>query len=82
MEAYLCVINILAFLAYGEDKRRAMCGGWRISEKTLLLLAAAGGGAGAFLGMQIFRHKTRHLKFTLGVPALAGAWILALVFIR
>ena len=65
---YYLVINAAAFIMYGLDKRKAIRGEWRIPEKTLLLVAAAGGGIGAFLGMQIFRHKTRHMQFVILVP--------------
>ena len=67
---YLIGINVVAFLVYGLDKWKAKRDAWRISETTLLLLAAAGGSVGALLGMQIFRHKTKHVKFTVGVPAI------------
>ena len=71
-------MNVAAFAAYGSDKYRSMHGQWRIRERTLLLLALLGGSAGAWLGMQVFRHKTQHLKFKYGVPVifliqLAGA---------
>ena len=66
---YYLIINLAAFILYGADKRKAVRGDWRIPEKTLLLLALAGGGIGAFLGMQIFRHKTKHLQFVILVPA-------------
>ena len=62
---YLVFINLLTFAAYGIDKRKAQKNAWRIKESTLLLLAAAGGSVGALLGMQIFRHKTKHPKFTI-----------------
>lgn len=67
---YLFAINLITFLAYGEDKRRARCGAWRLSEKLLLGLAAVGGSVGAYLGMQCFRHKTKHMKFVVGVPII------------
>lgn len=66
---YYLIINLAAFIFYGADKRKAVRGDWRIPEKTLLLLALAGGGIGAFLGMQIFRHKTKHMQFVILVPA-------------
>ena len=59
---YLLVINILTFAVYGIDKRKAKQGSWRISEATLLMLAVIGGTIGALLGMQVWRHKTKHKK--------------------
>jgi uncharacterized membrane protein YsdA (DUF1294 family) len=53
---------------YGVDKSKAKKGRWRIPEKTLLLFAACFGGLGAFLGMRIFRHKTKHTSFKIIVP--------------
>ena len=52
------------------DKRRAIKNRWRIPEATLMGVAAVGGSLGVLLGMRLFRHKTRHPKFYLGVPAL------------
>lgn len=63
--------NLIAFAAYGIDKRRAIRGQWRIPERTLLLHAFLLGGVGAWLGMHVFRHKTKHGIFQLGVPAAA-----------
>ena len=68
--AVLAVINLAAFALYGVDKARARRGAWRIRESTLLGAAARFGALGALLGMQLFRHKTRHRAFALGVPAL------------
>lgn len=53
---------------YGADKRKAKHGKWRVSENALLISAILMGGIGAFLGMHVFRHKTKHLKFTIGIP--------------
>ena len=64
----LVVWNVLVCLLYGFDKFAAKRGMWRISEKTLLVTAFFMGGAGAYLGMEIFRHKTKHLKFRILVP--------------
>ena len=65
---YLVLANIAAFVMYGVDKRRAVKDKWRIPEKTLLLTALVGGSVGAFVGMQVFHHKTKHWKFMIGVP--------------
>ena len=67
---YLLAVNLAGYLAMGADKKRARENRWRIPERTLLLLAAAGGSAGVAMGMLSFRHKTRHWKFILGVPAI------------
>ena len=72
---YLLLVNAAAFLAFGEDQRRAKRREWRIPEATLMGLAAAGGSLGALAGMRFFHHKTRHRKFTAGVPALLIAQI-------
>lgn len=81
--AALGAVNLLGFLLMGADKRRARRGAWRISERTLLLTAALGGSVGAVFGMLVFRHKTKHLKFTLGLPAILTAQtLLALWLMR
>lgn len=67
---YVAAVNAVAFVVYGVDKYKAQKAKWRIRESTLLLLAAIGGSAGAWLGMNIWRHKTRHAKFRYGVPAI------------
>ena len=56
----LIVLNIVTFLVYGIDKRKAKQGSWRISEATLLILAVIGGSIGALIGMKIWHHKTMH----------------------
>ena len=67
---YLIVVNMLTWIIYGIDKWKAKRRAWRIPERTLLLLAAAGGCTGALAGMLMFRHKTRKLKFMIGVPVI------------
>ncbi len=62
------VMSVVAFFAMLIDKQRAIRGKWRIPEATLIGMAFLMGGIGEFLGMQTFRHKTKHLKFTIGVP--------------
>lgn len=68
--AYIVSINVLTFVLYGLDKRKAQKAKWRVPESTLLWLAAWGGSIGALLGMILWRHKTQHKKFTLGLPAI------------
>lgn len=67
---YLVIINLIAFLTFGADKRRARRDRRRVRESTLFLLAAIGGSIGALLGMYVFRHKTRHWYFCVGIPAI------------
>ena len=79
---YLIVINVVTFLVYGIDKWKAKQGSWRISEATLLMLAVIGGPIGALLGMQVWRHKTMHLKFKYGLPLILLAQIALIYFIN
>ena len=67
---YLLLINAAAFLLMLIDKQKARKKLWRIPERTLILSAALGGSIGALVGMYTFRHKTKHLKFTIGIPAI------------
>ena len=62
------VINLITFILYGVDKRRAKRGQWRIPEKTLLTGTWLLGGVGAWLAMRIFRHKTKHIAFQVSAP--------------
>ena len=61
------------------DKWKAKKNRWRVRESTLLIVAALGGSIGSLAGMYLFRHKTQHLKFTLGVPLILAAQCLVAV---
>lgn len=78
---WLAVINLLTFIVYGADKRRARRGKWRVPEKTLFLLPLLGGSIGALLGMRVFHHKTKHWYFVWGIPAILLAQIALAVWI-
>lgn len=78
MLIYLTFVNIIAFIVYGVDKRKARKNQWRIPEKKLLFLAIIGGSVGSLTGMYIFHHKTLHKKFTVGVPVIL---MLQIIFI-
>lgn len=67
---YLLCINVVSFVVYAIDKQKAIKHKWRISEAALLTLAAIGGSVGALLGMYLMHHKTRHVKFSVGVPVI------------
>ena len=71
----LLLINLITFAAYGYDKFCARRGAWRVPEIRLLLLAAVGGSLGALLPMFLYRHNTKHQKYTIGVPVILGLQI-------
>ena len=77
---YLVVINIVGFLAMFIDKEKAKRGAWRIPEKTLFLLTILGGGIGTITGMYLFRHKTKKLKFTVGLPVILITEVALIVY--
>lgn len=78
---YLTVINLAGFFSMLIDKRRAIKNKWRISEQTLFIIAIVGGSIGSLLGMRIFRHKTKHIQFTFGIPAILIMQIIIALFI-
>ncbi|MBH1939544.1 DUF1294 domain-containing protein [Mobilitalea sibirica] len=78
--AYLIVINIIGLFIMGYDKQRAIKNKWRVPERTLLILSFIGGGIGTFLGMRLFRHKIKHMKFIILLP-MAALFYIVLYFI-
>ena len=77
---YLLFINVLAFILYGVDKRKAIRNEYRIREGVLLWMARLGGGIGSWLGIKTFRHKTKHTKFRIVVPLWIVIWVAAIVW--
>ena len=77
---YLALSNLLSLSLFGIDKWKAKHTKWRISEKTLLLVAAIGGSIGACGGMKRWHHKTQHKKFKYGVPLIFIIQLAALLF--
>lgn len=75
---YLVAINLTAYILYAIDKYKSKRQKWRISEKVLIIVALVGGSVGALFAMKMFRHKTKHKKFTIGVPLILIAQILML----
>ncbi|WP_284139797.1 MULTISPECIES: DUF1294 domain-containing protein [unclassified Virgibacillus] len=67
---YYLSLNVLGFVLMGVDKEKAKKHKWRIPEQQLLTLVLLGGGVGVWSGMRFFHHKTRHTKFTIGIPFL------------
>lgn len=81
MLIYLFIINALSFLLMLADKQKAKKDRWRIPEKTLIAVAILGGSLGAIIGMNIFRHKTKHPKFSIGLPVILAVQIVLAVVI-
>ena len=82
MVYYLFLINIVTFLAFASDKRRAARRKWRIPEKTLLGLSLIGGAAGGIIAMYCFRHKIRKAAFAYGLPIMLLAQIIVIWMVR
>ncbi|SET44171.1 Uncharacterized membrane protein YsdA, DUF1294 family [Oceanobacillus limi] len=78
---YILVVNIVGFLFMGLDKRKAKKQEWRLPERTLWGIAILGGAVGSLIGMRIFRHKTRHKAFVVGMPLLIILHLLVLIYI-
>ena len=73
---YLLLINAIGFLLMLVDKYKAKRNLWRIPEKTLIGVAVIGGSIGAIAGMNLFRHKTKHAKFYIGLPVILALQII------
>lgn len=78
---YFLIINAVGFTLMLADKLRARKKLWRIPEATLMTAAILGGSIGCLIGMYTVRHKTRHLKFTLGIPVILALQVLFLLLI-
>ena len=78
---YLLIINALGLLLMHIDKQKAIKNAWRIPEKILLGVGFLGGSLGCIAGMRLFRHKTKHLFFWLGLPIVLCAQIVLAVIL-
>lgn len=78
---YLLTINALGFWIMLADKHRARKNAWRIPEARLMLVAALGGSVGVLAGMYTFRHKTKHSKFTIGVPLILAVQVITAIWL-
>ncbi len=78
---YLVIINAAALLLMAVDKRRAKRRQWRVPEAALFGAALLGGSAGAWAGMYLFRHKTKHWYFVVGMPLILAAQLAAGVWL-
>ncbi len=79
---YLIAINITGVILMASDKSKARHHAFRIPEKILFLVAIIGGSAGAWAGMYMFRHKTKHWYFVVGMPAILILQIALAIFLR
>lgn len=77
---YLIVINLIGILIMFLDKQKAKKDEWRISEKTIFVITMLGGGIGTIAGMYAFRHKTKKLKFTIGLPTIFIFQIIMIIY--
>ena len=82
MVIYCIICNLITFVIYELDKRRAELGQWRISENILLACAGVGGSLGALSSMFIFHHKTQKPKFCLGIPIIILIQTICLIVIN
>ncbi len=78
---YVLFINLLGLIVMGIDKRKAKMHAFRIPEATLFAVAILGGSIGSILGMYIFRHKTKHKKFTIGMPIILVLQVLLFFYV-
>ena len=79
LACYLLLVNLLAFILYGIDKRKAKKKAFRIPERTLLWMARLGGGIGSWIGIMLFHHKTKHTRFKVIVPLWTVIWLVVLI---
>lgn len=79
---YLLIVNAAGFFSMLADKLYAQKKLWRIPEATLLLIAAIGGSLGSLIGMYTVRHKTKHPKFTIGVPLILAVQMILILCIQ
>jgi len=82
LASYLLIINAVGFLSMLLDKLKAKKNAWRIPERTLLMIAILGGSVGSLLGMYLVRHKTKHPKFTIGVPLILAVQVVLIIWIK
>lgn len=79
---YFVVVNFLSILMFFIDKKKAEKNLWRISEKALILVSILGGSVGALIGMYTFKHKTKKLKFTVGIPVILILQIVLIIYLN
>lgn len=79
---YLVVMNLIGFLSMLIDKKKAEKGSWRTPEKTLLTIGLLGGSIGSIIGMYVFHHKTKKLRFSVGLPVILILQIVTVCYLK
>ena len=83
---YWAAVNIIGFVMFGYDKFLAKARQRRLPEATLMTISFIGGAVGCWLGMMFFRHKTRKLKFSFGLPVIivlhAAIFVLYIIYVK
>lgn len=82
LDGWLLLANLMGLILMGADKGRARRGAWRVPEKTFFVLALLGGSLGCWAGMYLFRHKTKHWYFVLGMPLILAGQILLVWWLK
>lgn len=81
LTVYLLVINIVGFIMSAADKSAAKRHKWRVPEKNLFAVSILGGAVGTYISMLLFRHKTKHKRFMIGIPLIITAQLSLLIFL-
>lgn len=79
--AYIAAVNLLTLFLMRVDKQKAIKNQFRIPERTFFLLSLLGGAIGTYIGMKAFRHKTKHGRFTIGIPILIIVNLAAFIYV-
>ncbi|WP_440896069.1 DUF1294 domain-containing protein [Amphibacillus sp. Q70] len=78
---YFIIINIIGLLMMKIDKRKAKQGKWRTPERYIWLISLFGGSLGTLLGMKLYRHKTKHIQFRIGLPLIFIIQMIGLIML-
>lgn len=79
MIIYLVIVNFISFIIYGVDKFLSIKHYYRISEFILLSFGFVGGVVGSMLGMIVFKHKTKKIKFKIYLFIYFVMWLFCLI---
>ncbi|MBQ9886200.1 MAG: DUF1294 domain-containing protein [Lachnospiraceae bacterium] len=79
---YILILSLAGFLSMEADKRKAIKHARRIPERVLFLIAILGGSLGSLIGMYVFRHKTKHWYFVIGMPVILVVQVIILLLLE